>query len=112
MKKLLVAVIMTLPMFASAAVQSNYVCGSMGHAEDAVTQTLNLSYPDKSAASISGSDELLGSNMVIRKVIVGVYDAHMGYTEKYQVSYNIVRSFDGPDGNGDYCNLNGITKAE
>lgn len=106
---LLSAALLTAPMMAQAA---NYVCASMGHAEEAVRDHLSIDPADAVANAEYGHDEYLsGGQYVYRKILVGVYDGHTGRTQKYIVSYTIVKSFDGPD-NGDYCDLTAVEKKE
>lgn len=104
---LLSAALLTTPLMAQA---SNYVCASMGHAEDAVREALSLDPSDAVPTAEQGEDEYQGGGQfVYRKILVGVYDGHTGRTTKYVVSYSIVKSFDGPD-NGDYCDLTAVEK--
>lgn len=105
--------VLTSTLAVQPAGAAEYVCASMPHAEDAVKDALNLDPADKVPTAIQGEEEYLsGGQYVFRKILVNVYDGHTGRTGKYIVSYTIIKSFDGPDGFGDYCDLTAVEKAE
>ena len=93
---------------------SQFICASMPHAEEAAAQALNLDL--QSVKAIQGEDQYLaGGSFVMRKILVLAADVNNLNTavEEVVVSYSIVRSFDGPDHGGDYCDLNSVeTKSQ
>ena len=103
----LLATTLMSPLFA-LAMPSNYLCGSMAHAEQTVQQQFNLSPSDASVQALFGADEsLAGGQYVYRKIVVRVQSAHSASNRDLVVSYTIVKSYDGPD-NGNYCTQNGV----